>query len=567
MLYGNKGYLKTNISDEMKKIVFDRTKELEDITVEFAKRAKYIKFGRPKIEFCVCGKHKKISPLKDFFWKKTCGNNKCVPYSYDIEKSKSLFKKTIQENKAKKHSRCYSLDEQINFVNSCQDVNKVYKEKNKDIVKYMWSEAKRMKMKKSQYVYHLIKIGNFDVPKCCVEEKKFYSFDKGYSSGCKRCQYENARNARKNNKMLEMENRIKQTNKFSIIEKRPINEGPWSLKCVEKDHVFSCFVKNGKVVENIKCPVCHPKNKSVMEYEVIEKIQDFYDGEIIHTYRLEKTKNRGAYKTIDIFVPEFRLGIELNGIFWHKNDDVRHLEKRELCKRENIELIQFTDLDIKEKIDIVMSVISNKLQKNKKIFARNCVIKEIDNSTYKKFCEENHLMGYSAASIKLGSYFENDLISVFSMGKSRFCENEYELIRFCSKIFHSNVGILSKFVKYIGKNYPINEIITYCNLSHATGNGYKKIGFEEVSVSPPNYYYFNKKEDVLLSRMAFQKHKLKSLFPELYSDEKTEKQIMKEADYDRYYDCGNLKLKYVFAKNECLSLPRRTIMDVLCCNQ
>ena len=41
------------------------------------------------------------------------------------------------------------------------------------------------------------------------------------------------------------------------------------------------------------------------------------------------------------------------------------------------------------------------------------------------------------------------------------------------------------------------------------------------------------------------KSRLKKLFPEIYSDSKTEIQITEEAGYRRIYDCGNA----VFIKN------------------
>jgi hypothetical protein len=87
--------------------------------------------------------------------------------------------------------------------------------------------------------------------------------------------------------------------------------------------------------------------------------------------------------------------------------------------------------------------------------------------------------------------------------------------------------------------------LTYVDLRFGNPEAYKKQGFNVVyETGVPNYFYFDKKTPELgfQSRMKFQKHKLKKLFPEIYSDNKTEKMIMEEAGFYRIYDCGNAKL-------------------------
>lgn len=188
-------------------------------------------------------------------------------------------------------------------------------------------------------------------------------------------------------------------------------------------------------------------------------------------------------------------------------------------------------------------MINNKLGLSTKIFARKTKIREIDSKTYRNFCNENHIKGYCSASIKLGAFLNDELVSAFSVSKSRFSKSSsYEIIRFCSKQNITVVGMFSKFVKHLFSNYKeVQELHSFVDLSIGNGESYKKTGFISLGITSPNYYYWDSKNKNLLSRMNFQKHKLKTRFPGIFESHLTEKEIMEKAGYRRYYDCGNEK--------------------------
>ena len=76
------------------------------------------------------------------------------------------------------------------------------------------------------------------------------------------------------------------------------------------------------------------------------------------------------------------------------------------------------------------------------------------------------------------------------------------------------------------------------------GNGYKNWDF--IGSTDPNYYYMDNNYNSRESRIKFQKHKLKTLFPNLYDESLTEWQIMQLAGYDHIWDCGNLTYNIAF---------------------
>ncbi len=104
-------------------------------------------------------------------------------------------------------------------------------------------------------------------------------------------------------------------------------------------------------------------------------------------------------------------------------------------------------------------------------------------------------------------------------------------------------------------NYNPDKIISFADLRwtiDVNKNLYIKIGFKFDKIIPPDYQYIQYKglhKNKRLHKFGFGKQSLKNKFPELYSDNKTEWEIMQEAGYDRIWDCG--KIKYVY---DCASI-------------
>jgi hypothetical protein len=534
MIFNKFGGVNPKSLKKYESYIIENSGEIDHLNPTSAQRAKYIKF-KPNTLYCNCGEYLQFSSFAGEVFKKTCGNKFCVPLSYNRDAALSKFKQNINNRQFDKIKQ-FSIEDQTKYAQEYLSLNKApnyFASEQIDICKFIKLQAKKLKMKTTQYFYHLIHFnGDMTLPKT-----RFLSFDKGYRND--EIKEISTKEERKIKSKLELFEKFN----YTVIKHSPINKSAWLIRCDECKTTFTKWFNNGYAPCENMCINCFPKNKSSLEFQLIEDIKKVYDGEVIHTYRLENSFNKNSYKSIDIYIPEFKFGIEINGIYWHQDQKYKHIEKKKLCEDLGIDLVQFTDFDILEKYSIVLSMIRNKIGLSQRFFARKCVIEEIDISTYRDFLENNHIKGYSSANIKLGAFYGTNLISVFSLSKSRFKKNEIELIRFCHKKDVINIGMLSKFINFIKKNYDINEINTFVDLHYGNGNSYEKVGFELLYTTRPNYFYF--KSGKCYSRLNFQKHKLKKDFPEVYNDSLTEIEIMKELGYMIYYDCGNKKLKYL----------------------
>jgi len=316
------------------------------------------------------------------------------------------------------------------------------------------------------------------------------------------------------------------------------------------------IIKIHKILNNLK--ISYKKKiggNSQLEQEVLTFIKSIYSGKIITNSRKIITPLE-----LDIYIPEYNLAIEFNGLYYHsyglnnitdkqadlKYQSTRHLNKTNLCEDKNINLLHIFEnewLD-NNKREIWKSIIKNKLKiNNNKIYARKTIIKEVSILDARIFLEENHIQGAGAIGpIRYGLYLNDTLVSIMTFGKPRFNKTiPFELIRLCSKINYTVVGGASRLFKYFRKYHP-GEIISYANRRFAFKhkNIYKTLGLEEEEVTVPNMFYF-KGTSELYSRHKFQKHKLINF--EHYSKDKSALEIMINNGYRRIYDSGNLKFK------------------------
>jgi|688.fasta_scaffold216548_2 hypothetical protein len=252
---------------------------------------------------------------------------------------------------------------------------------------------------------------------------------------------------------------------------------------------------------------------------------------------------------LDLFLPDYNVAIEYNGLYWHSENRGKHknyhIDKTLKCLEKNIQLIHIFSDEWLRKKDIIKNRIINLLKINKtKIYARNCKISTLTNEEKSYFLNHNHLQGNDKSSIYFGLKYNDEIVSVISFGSLRKIlgnkvktNDEYELYRYCS---NNVIGGFTKLLKYFIKEYSPKKIITYSNRNWSPSNDfcfYSKVGFKFIGETKPNYSY-TKKYDVREHRFNYRKDKLVKLG---YDKNKSESQIMSELGYDKIWDTGNLK--------------------------
>ena len=233
------------------------------------------------------------------------------------------------------------------------------------------------------------------------------------------------------------------------------------------------------------------KGQSKIEKWLIDQIKQFYSGTII-----ENTRDIIKPFELDIYFPDKKVGIEVNGARWH-SDEFKpknyHLEKSKLCEQLGIRLIHIYEWElqpqywekIKSLLQIALGCVSSK------IYARNCEIRKISNNEAKDFNELNHLQGHRNAQITYGLFYNNNLVQLMSFSKTKYnknlkSNNDWEIIRGCPGSNNIVIGGVDKLFKYfIKENHP-DKIFSYCDFNKFDGISYEKIGMQFIGYTGPD---------------------------------------------------------------------------------
>ncbi|WP_456384211.1 DUF7487 domain-containing protein [Persephonella sp.] len=305
----------------------------------------------------------------------------------------------------------------------------------------------------------------------------------------------------------------------------------YSFLCKSCGTRFLDHLDNGHIPV---CPECF-KHISKPEQVIISFLKD-KDVQF-------ESNNRTAIKPfeLDIYLPDKQIGIEVNGLYFHTFEHLvkeRGLTEKEaknyhrlkwvLSKRAGIHLIQFWDSEIKRKKEIAFSIICSYLGLNKRIYARDCQVKEIDEDTAFRFFLENHIADQIVLGRTFGLFYNDQLISALSVGKARFGLKGHEIYRFTNKNGFNVIGGLGKLVKHIVTELKIEILNSYVNLRLFDGKSLEKLGFERVKITEPDYFY-TKDFVNLLPRERFMKSKIGE----------DEKMYALENGYHRVYGVGH----------------------------
>ena len=275
------------------------------------------------------------------------------------------------------------------------------------------------------------------------------------------------------------------------------------------------------------CRVCNPyifSGRSNVEKEMADYIKSIYTGKILEN---DRTLLKG--KELDIYLPDLKIAFEMNGYYFHgyKNDTAMSVsefkskteEKRLLCKENGVRLINIDDVDWNDRPDVFKRFIDDCVLPRKRVFARQCEIKNIDTKTAKAFCETYHVNGFRGGNTKLGLFFKDELIAVAIFGKHSVYENE--CIRLCYKTSYTIIGGWAKIQKHFGKKFLHYVNLKYFEGKNKTGCGYRMV--------------FNKQ---VIGRRSLTKDKLKLAFSD-YDDSISDFRNCLNHGFVAIFDCGN----------------------------
>lgn len=281
-------------------------------------------------------------------------------------------------------------------------------------------------------------------------------------------------------------------------------------------------------------------NKSYKELEVY----NFVNSLGVNAKFSDRTILNG--KEIDILIESHKLGIEFDGLYFHSvfaggKDKMYHLDKTLLSEEKGYQLLHIFEHEWDDEIKqaIWKSIIKSKLGLiDNKIYARKCTIKNIDSKLARKFFDKNHLSGFIGAENHVGLFYQDELVSALSYGKSRFDQNETELYRFASVLDTTVVGALGKMLSVIPNK---ENLISFADRRISGIDSVYSKFFKNRKSTSPSWQGFKRGTTLTQHRLSFTKTKVMSLLNDKYDNNLTVLDNLFNSGYDIIYDCGNWK--------------------------
>lgn len=301
------------------------------------------------------------------------------------------------------------------------------------------------------------------------------------------------------------------------------------------------------------------KQKST-RLKYLKAIQDY-----IKTHQEWPSKNNLAQElglapiTVSLYINHYQLNHLVkptstsNPVSTHTIDDPKwgftsksyHQDKALQAQKQGFGLIHLYDDDFEDprKWNVLKEQLFCLTQTKQKIGARECFIKEITKQTSQTFLNQYHFQGADqSAAVRLGIYHHDELLGVFTCGKSRFTHHDWELYRYCVNPHMIVHGVFNKLLQYFITHYTASgqTLVTYMDLNKrfSPSNIYERSQFDDDGLTAPNYMWVQRNTFECLKRYETTK---KRLIAQGYDPSQTEVEIMRKRGFYRVFDAGSLR--------------------------
>lgn len=177
------------------------------------------------------------------------------------------------------------------------------------------------------------------------------------------------------------------------------------------------------------------------------------------------------------------------------------------------------------------------LSNQDRIEARKCKVKEVAKKEAQNFINENHTQNYAKDKVRLGLYYNNELVSIMTFDKPRYNKNyEWELVRFCST--KKVIGGCEKLFKHFIRTFNPKSVISYCDLSKFTGHTYIKLGFKLLRKTKPTKHWYNEKTKEHITDNLLRQRGFDQLFGTSFGKGTSNEELMLNNGFVEIYDCG-----------------------------
>ena len=248
-------------------------------------------------------------------------------------------------------------------------------------------------------------------------------------------------------------------------------------------------------------------------------------------------------KEVDIYVPSVKLGIEVDGLYWHSyhptngvstddEDSNKHLNKTIDAKLVGVTLIHVTDCEWYNCENLVKSLICEKLGISTAVLANDCDVVYIPADQASAFIVDNCLDGVIDASGYIGLIHYGHIVMAIAYDITDVINVEQVV----SRSFHVVSDGIRVLVDKLQHDLE-KDVIVRCNRDRSDGDEFIAAGFVEINIVPPTKKWVT--GNYVLPKSVCEADVIGSWLPVYDGDLSVDENLFNN-QYRRYWDCGYL---------------------------
>ena len=294
------------------------------------------------------------------------------------------------------------------------------------------------------------------------------------------------------------------------------------------------------------CPKC---TNLVSKAE--DQIKEFLEGLGLTVEGSNRTI-LGGKKELDLWVPAKNVGVEFNGIYWHKEKFAgkeSHHNKWLAAKKAGIQLIQIWEDEWNQKPELVKLILANKLGVAKKLLAEETNVITVTEQQAEQFLNENHLQGSASGNHYLGMVSKRDietLRAVIILDEEPGTDGKtLNIVRYATSA--NVIGGFTKLLAYATETFNPESVTAVADHCMSDGEMYENNGFIAEKVLPPDYMYVVRNERK--PRLEYPLERFHSDSKLLWEEGLTEMELADLNDLDRIWDAGKTCYRLVLVSD------------------
>lgn len=322
-------------------------------------------------------------------------------------------------------------------------------------------------------------------------------------------------------------------------------------KCVKGHEWFASPCVRITSTRITKCPHCHAKTfSSSAEKDISEILKKLGEKVVVNRRSILKGLE------LDIYLPERKLAIEYNGLYWHttaKNGKYLsyHYDKWLACKNAGIELIQIWEDDWLERREIVLRNLFQKIGATKlvpeklpkigitvlpDVKAEQTTVGLLRVKEAREFFDSNHIQGFSSGSYYIGLYDESGILcAAIALKKDK--TNSFHIVRYAT---NRNVADgFAKLLTYTVKQYDPAKFVIVSDNCMADDSLYKEAGFNTDKEMSPDFMYRIGRKRKPKSEYTISKFKSNPALK--WEPDTTARGLADLNNLERIYDAGKIR--------------------------